>query len=595
LKYFKGISFYIVLLVIILAILSIFSLSQDPETKSYTHLLSQLNKVQSISLEGNKATVVSQKEKYTVIIPSIEKFMDEVNPYVKNNQIALEGKPLSTAPWWVTILPTVGLIVIFILFWVFFLQQSQGGGGNRVMSFGKSRAKMSVDEKKKVTFEDVAGADEEKEELKEIVEFLKMPRKFVELGARIPKGVLLVGPPGTGKTLLAKAVSGEAGVPFFSISGSDFVEMFVGVGASRVRDLFEQAKKNSPCIVFIDEIDAVGRHRGAGLGGGHDEREQTLNQLLVEMDGFGLNEGVIILAATNRPDILDPALLRPGRFDRRVVVGYPDIKGREQILKVHSRGKPLGDDVKLDDIAKNTSGFTGADLENLLNEAALLAARKDKKVITYEEIKEATFKVVMGPEKKSRVMSDKEKKLTAYHEAGHAIAIKLVSSTDRVDRISIIPSGMAGGYVFGRPEEDVSYRTKSQLLESIVVSLGGRAAEEIVLGEISTGASSDLKHANGVARDIIIKYGMSEKLSNLIFRNENDEVFIGRDFAQSKNYSEETASIIDREVKNIIDNAYEKTLSILKENIHKLHVVAKTLMEKEKIEGPEFEEIFASA
>lgn len=594
-KYFKGISFYIVLLVIILAILSIFSLSQDPETKSYTHLLSQLNKVQSISLEGNKATVVSQKEKYTVIIPSIEKFMDEVNPYVKNNQIALEGKPLSTAPWWVTILPTVGLIVIFILFWVFFLQQSQGGGGNRVMSFGKSRAKMSVDEKKKVTFEDVAGADEEKEELKEIVEFLKMPRKFVELGARIPKGVLLVGPPGTGKTLLAKAVSGEAGVPFFSISGSDFVEMFVGVGASRVRDLFEQAKKNSPCIVFIDEIDAVGRHRGAGLGGGHDEREQTLNQLLVEMDGFGLNEGVIILAATNRPDILDPALLRPGRFDRRVVVGYPDIKGREQILKVHSRGKPLGDDVKLDDIAKNTSGFTGADLENLLNEAALLAARKDKKVITYEEIKEATFKVVMGPEKKSRVMSDKEKKLTAYHEAGHAIAIKLVSSTDRVDRISIIPSGMAGGYVFGRPEEDVSYRTKSQLLESIVVSLGGRAAEEIVLGEISTGASSDLKHANGVARDIIIKYGMSEKLSNLIFRNENDEVFIGRDFAQSKNYSEETASIIDREVKNIIDNAYEKTLSILKENIHKLHVVAKTLMEKEKIEGPEFEEIFASA
>ncbi|HEY9062174.1 MAG TPA: ATP-dependent zinc metalloprotease FtsH [Pseudobacteroides sp.] len=598
-KYFKGISFYIVLLVIILAILSIFSLSQDPESKTYTHLLSQLDKVQSISLEGNKATVITNKAaggaKYTVIIPSIDKFLEEVNPYIKNNQIALEGKPLSTAPWWVTILPTVGLIVIFILFWVFFLQQSQGGGGNRVMSFGKSRAKMSVDEKKKVTFEDVAGADEEKEELKEIVEFLKQPRKFVELGARIPKGVLLVGPPGTGKTLLAKAVSGEAGVPFFSISGSDFVEMFVGVGASRVRDLFEQAKKSSPCIVFIDEIDAVGRHRGAGLGGGHDEREQTLNQLLVEMDGFGLNEGVIILAATNRPDILDPALLRPGRFDRRVVVGYPDIKGREQILKVHARGKPLGEDVKLDDIAKNTSGFTGADLENLLNEAALLAARKDKKVITYEEIKEATFKVVMGPEKKSRVMSEKEKKLTAYHEAGHAIAIKLVSSTDRVDRISIIPSGMAGGYVFGRPEEDLSYRTKSQLLESIVVSLGGRAAEEIILGEISTGASSDLKHANGVARDIIIKYGMSESLSNLIFRNENDEVFIGRDFAQSKNYSEETASIIDREVKSIIDNAYERTLSILKENINRLHVVAKTLMEKEKLEGPEFEEIFASA
>ncbi|KNY28636.1 ATP-dependent zinc metalloprotease FtsH [Pseudobacteroides cellulosolvens] len=594
-KYFKGISFYIVLLVIILAILSIFSLSQDPETKSYTHLLSQLNKVQSISLEGSKATVVTaQKTKYTVIIPSIDKFMDEVNPYVKNGQIALEGKPLSTAPWWVTILPTVGLIVIFILFWVFFLQQSQGGGGNRVMSFGKSRAKMSVDEKKKVTFEDVAGADEEKEELKEIVEFLKQPRKFVELGARIPKGVLLVGPPGTGKTLLAKAVSGEAGVPFFSISGSDFVEMFVGVGASRVRDLFEQAKKNSPCIVFIDEIDAVGRHRGAGLGGGHDEREQTLNQLLVEMDGFGLNEGVIILAATNRPDILDPALLRPGRFDRRVIVGYPDIKGREQILKVHARGKPLDPGVMLDELAKNTSGFTGADLENLLNEAALLAARKDKKQITTEEIKEATFKVVMGPEKKSRVMSEKEKKLTAYHEAGHAIAVKIVSTTNKVDRISIIPAGMAGGYTSYRPDEDIKHYTKSQLIETIVVALGGRAAEEIVLGEVSTGASSDLKRANGVARDIIIKYGMSEKLSNLIFGNENDEVFIGRDFAQSKNYSDETASIIDSEIKSIIDNAYARTLSLLKENINKLHKTAEVLLEKEKIEGPEFEEIFAS-
>ncbi len=594
-KYFKGISFYIVLLVIILAILSIFSLSQDPETKTYTHLLSQLNKVQSISLEGSKATVITaQKTKYTVIIPSIDKFMDEVNPYVKNNQIALEGKPLSTAPWWVTILPTVGLIVIFILFWVFFLQQSQGGGGNRVMSFGKSRAKMSVDEKKKVTFEDVAGADEEKEELKEIVEFLKQPRKFVELGARIPKGVLLVGPPGTGKTLLAKAVSGEAGVPFFSISGSDFVEMFVGVGASRVRDLFEQAKKNSPCIVFIDEIDAVGRHRGAGLGGGHDEREQTLNQLLVEMDGFGLNEGVIILAATNRPDILDPALLRPGRFDRRVIVGYPDIKGREQILKVHARGKPLDPSVMLDELAKNTSGFTGADLENLLNEAALLAARKDRKQITTEEIKEATFKVVMGPEKKSRVMSEKEKKLTAYHEAGHAIAVKIVSTTNKVDRISIIPAGMAGGYTSYRPDEDIKHYTKSQLIETIVVALGGRAAEEIVLGEVSTGASSDLKRANGVARDIIIKYGMSEKLSNLIFGNENDEVFIGRDFAQSKNYSDETASIIDGEIKSIIDNAYARTLSLLKENINKLHKTAEVLLEKEKIEGPEFEEIFAS-
>jgi cell division protease FtsH len=461
------------------------------------------------------------------------------------------------------------------------------------MSFGKSRAKMTIDDKRKVTFDDVAGADEEKEELKEIVDFLKSPKKFVELGARIPKGVLLVGPPGTGKTLLAKAVSGEAGVPFFSISGSDFVEMFVCVGASRVRDLFDQAKKNSPCIVFIDEIDAVGRHRGAGLGGGHDEREQTLNQLLVEMDGFGINEGVIILAATNRPDILDPALLRPGRFDRRVVVGLPDIKGREEILKVHARGKPLSSDVRLDDLAKNTSGFTGADLENLLNEAALLAARKDKKRIGMEEIKEATFKVVMGPEKKSRVMNEKEKKLTAYHEAGHAIAVKIASSTDKVDRISIIPSGMAGGYTSFRPEEDKSYQTKSQLVETIVIALGGRAAEELVLGEISTGAYSDLKHANNVARNMVTKYGMSEKLENLIFGSENDEVFIGRDFGHTRNYSEEVAAEIDNEVKTIISNAYERTVSILKENMEKLHNLANALLEKEKLEGQEFEEIFA--
>lgn len=602
-KYFKGISFYIVLLVIILAILSIISYGGDLEQKSYTDLIREINtgdkgNVSAIELEGTKATVTLKNPaatKFTVIIPSVDIFMNEIGDRVKNNEIVLKGVQPSAAPWWVTILPTVGLIVIFILFWVFFLQQSQGGGGSRVMSFGKSRAKMTIDDKKKITFEDVAGADEEKEELKEIVEFLKQPRKFVELGARIPKGVLLVGPPGTGKTLLAKAVSGEAGVPFFSISGSDFVEMFVGVGASRVRDLFDQAKKNSPCIVFIDEIDAVGRHRGAGLGGGHDEREQTLNQLLVEMDGFGLNEGVIILAATNRPDILDPALLRPGRFDRRVVVGLPDIRGREQILNVHARGKPLGSDVKLDDLAKSTPGFTGADLENLLNEAALLAARKDKKQITMEEIKEATFKVVMGPEKKSRVMSEKEKKLTAYHEAGHAIAVKMVSSTDKVDRISIIPSGMAGGYTAFKPDEDKRYHTKSELLESIVISLGGRAAEEIVLGEISTGAYGDLKHANGVARNMITKYGMSEKLGNLIFGNENDEIFIGRDFAQARNYSEEVAATIDNEVKGIIDSAYERTVKLLKDNINKLHGVANALLEKEKLEGAEFEEIFAGA
>ncbi|MCR4435149.1 MAG: ATP-dependent zinc metalloprotease FtsH [Clostridiales bacterium] len=605
-KYFKGISFYIVLFVVILAILTFIQNTDNPVEMSYSDLLINIenNNVESIVLENNKATVVLVKplpntktDRYTAYISQdITSFMTEVNAAIKSGQIkSFKNQPPPSAPWWVAILPTLGLIVIFVLFWIFFLQQSQGGGGNRVMSFGKSRAKMSTDDKKKVTFEDVAGADEEKEELKEIVEFLKSPKKFVELGARIPKGVLLVGPPGTGKTLLAKAVSGEAGVPFFSISGSDFVEMFVGVGASRVRDLFDQAKKNSPCIVFIDEIDAVGRHRGAGLGGGHDEREQTLNQLLVEMDGFGVNEGVIILAATNRPDILDPALLRPGRFDRRVVVGLPDIKGREQILKVHARGKPLGSDVKLDELAKNTSGFTGADLENLLNEAALLSARKDKKKITMEEIKEATFKVIMGPEKKSRVMSENEKRLTAYHEAGHAIAVKLVSSTDKVDRISIIPSGMAGGFTSFRPEEDKSYHTKKQLLESIAIALGGRAAEELVLGEISTGAYNDLKQANGVARNMITKYGMSDNLENLIFGNENDEVFLGRDFGHTRNYSEEIAAEIDKEVKKIIDSSYGRIISMLKENIDKLHKIAAALLEKEKLEGAEFEELFASA
>lgn len=605
-KYFKGISFYIVLFVIILVILTVYSSTGSPKELPYSDLLTQvrLGNVDTIVLEGNKATVVfkqnpvpdSKINEFIVYVPSVDKFTDLVTDAHDKGQIkSFKTQNPPSPPWWVAILPTIGLIVIFVLFWVFFLQQSQGGGGSRVMSFGKSRAKMSIDDKKKITFDDVAGADEEKEELREIVEFLKQPKKFVELGARIPKGVLLVGPPGTGKTLLAKAVSGEAGVPFFSISGSDFVEMFVGVGASRVRDLFDQAKKNAPCIVFIDEIDAVGRHRGAGLGGGHDEREQTLNQLLVEMDGFGVNEGVIILAATNRPDILDPALLRPGRFDRRVVVGLPDIKGREQILRVHARNKPLGSDVKLDELAKSTPGFTGADLENLLNEAALLAARNNRKHITMEEIKEATFKVVMGPEKKSRVMSEKEKKLTAYHEAGHAIAVKMVSTTDRVDRISIIPAGMAGGYTSFKPDEDKRYHTKAQLVESIMISLGGRAAEEIVLGEVSTGAYSDLKHANGVARNMITKYGMSDSLGNLIFGNESDEVFIGRDFAQARTYSEEVAAKIDKEVKSIIDAAYEKVVSVLKENINKLHNVANALIEKEKLEGSEFEEIFAGA
>ena len=601
-KYFKGLSFYIVIFVIILFILTLYSTSGTIPEMSYSEFLSEIENrnIQNVSLKGDEATVElvtakqdSTNKKYVVNISSVDSFTDLMTKSLINKQVKnfrIERPP--SAPWWVSILPTVGLIVIFVIFWVFFLQQSQGGGGNRVMSFGKSKAKMSTDDKKKVTFDDVAGADEEKEELKEIVEFLKQPKKFIELGARIPKGVLLVGPPGTGKTLLAKAVSGEAGVPFFSISGSDFVEMFVGVGASRVRDLFEQAKKNAPCIVFIDEIDAVGRHRGAGLGGGHDEREQTLNQLLVEMDGFGVNEGVIILAATNRPDILDPALLRPGRFDRRVFVGLPDIKGREAILKVHIKGKPLGSDVRLDELAKSTPGFTGADLENLLNEAALLAARKNKKRIEMEEIKEATFKVVVGPEKKSRVMSEKEKKLTAYHEAGHAIAVKVASTTDKVDRVSIIPSGRAGGYTAHKPDQDKTYHTKAQLMEEIVISMGGRAAEDLVLGEISTGAYSDLKHANGVARSMITKFGMSERLGNLIF-DENDEVFIGRDFGHTKLYSEEVASEIDKEIKKLIDTGYENARNILKDNMEKLHRIAEALLEKEKLEGMEFEQIFA--
>ena len=604
-KYIKGISFYIIIFIVIIVIITFFQTTDNPSKMVYSDLLTQVSagNVKSIDLQTDTATVVLKKPieenskvtKFVVVVPP------DVTSASNRFTEAYEKKLIERfnvvtppqAPWWISILPTIGFIIILILIWFFFIQQSQGGGGgNRVMSFGKSRAKLSVDDKKKVTFENVAGADEEKEELAEIVEFLKAPKKFVELGARIPKGVLLVGPPGTGKTLLAKAVSGEAGVPFFSISGSDFVEMFVGVGASRVRDLFEQAKKNAPCIVFIDEIDAVGRHRGAGMGGGHDEREQTLNQLHVEMDGFGINEGVIILAATNRPDILDPALLRPGRFDRRVVVGLPDIKGREQILKVHSRGKPLDEGVKLDDLARITPGFTGADLENLLNEAALLAARANKKKISHEEIKEAAFKVMMGPEKKSRVMSEIDKKVTAFHEAGHAIAIKLVSKTQKVDRVSIIPAGMAGGYTASRPQEDKSYHTKSQLIEEIIIALGGRAAEEIIMDEVSTGASSDLKKVNQIARNMVTKYGMSDKLGNMIFGNENDEVFLGRDYGHTSNISDEIAGIIDNEVKLIIDSAYEKTINLLKENIDKLNRLAQVLLEKEKVEGAEFEAIF---
>jgi cell division protease FtsH len=603
LKNARGFSFYIIIFIIMALVIMTVNSINNPTDMRYSDFRNQLEagNVQSVLVRSTQADVYllrasspyNTETRYSVSFLSLDSFtalLDDA--YNRGKLTTFDVEKKSTPPWWLEMLPMFAMVILFVFFWIFFIQQSQGGG-NRVMSFGKSRARMAnEDSKMRVRFADVAGADEEKEELEEIVEFLKEPRKYVELGARIPKGVLLVGPPGTGKTLLAKAVAGEAGTPFFSISGSDFVEMFVGVGASRVRDLFEQAKKNAPCIVFIDEIDAVGRHRGAGLGGGHDEREQTLNQLLVEMDGFGVNEGVIILAATNRPDILDPALMRPGRFDRRVVVSYPDIKGREEILKVHAKNKPLEPDVDLKDIAKTTPGFTGADIENLLNEAALLTARKNKKAISMVEIKEANYKVMMGPEKKSRVISDKEKRLTAYHEAGHAIAVRVVSTTVKVDRVTIIPSGRAGGFTSYKPDEDITYTTKAQLVEQIIVALGGRGAEELVLGEVSTGASSDLKKANQIARDMITKYGMSEELSNLVFGDENDEVFLGKSYGHTRNYSEEISAKIDIEVKKIIDDAYAKVKDILNENRQRLEDITKALLEKERIDAEEFEEIF---
>ncbi|WHH57559.1 ATP-dependent zinc metalloprotease FtsH [Petroclostridium sp. X23] len=598
-KYFKGISFYILLFVVILMIFTLYNLPNKTEQKVYSDLVRLIQAGQVKELEIIDRKVISTQNddtKTEITIPDVDTLKEDVGDewqaQVASGKLKVTFQEPPTPPWWVTILPTLGLVVIFILFWVFFLQQSQGGGGSRVMSFGKSRAKLATDDKKKVTFDDVAGADEEKEELKEIVEFLKSPKKFIELGARIPKGVLLVGPPGTGKTLLAKAVSGEAGVPFFSISGSDFVEMFVGVGASRVRDLFEQAKKNAPCIVFIDEIDAVGRHRGAGLGGGHDEREQTLNQLLVEMDGFGINEGVIIVAATNRPDILDPALLRPGRFDRQVVVGVPDVKGREEILKVHSKGKPLGSDIDLSVLAKTTPGFTGADLENLMNEAALLAARQNKKQINMTELEEAIIKVIAGPEKKTRVISGKEKRLTAYHEAGHAVIAKLLPTQDPVHQVSIIPRGRAGGYTLSLPKEDKYYVSKLEMMEDIVELLGGRVAEKLVLDDISSGASNDIQRASSIARKMVTKYGMSDKIGPITFGSEQDEVFIGRDMVQSRNYSEHVAAEIDDEIRMIIDSSYKKCEQLLLDNIDKLHKVAQALLEQEKLDGPQFEEIF---
>ncbi len=537
--------------------------------------------------------------RYTLDVPQV--FFEQVDEFVQENNKTNAENPAKYikynhntdgkgGSWLIELLPTAILTIVMIVAMIFiFRRLSQGMGGDKgTMNFGKARLKKPSDDKRKTTFADVAGADEEKAELAELVEFLKNPKKFNELGARIPKGVLLVGPPGTGKTLLARAVAGEANVPFFSISGSDFVEMFVGVGASRVRDLFEQAKKNSPSIIFIDEIDAVGRQRGAGLGGGHDEREQTLNQLLVEMDGFGANEGVIIIAATNRPDILDKALLRPGRFDRQVAVNYPDVKGREEILKVHARGKPLGPDVNLKTIAQSTSGFTGADLENLLNEAALLAARQGLKAITQPNIDEATIKVVMGTEKKSHVITDEDKKITAYHEAGHAVVSYFLPTQDPVHQISIIPRGMAAGFTMYIPVEDRAHVSKTKLLEDICSLLGGRAAEQLTQSDICTGASNDIERATELARKMVTRYGMSEKLGPVMFGDHNEEVFLGRDFSSTPNYSQETAALIDKEIDSIVTGQYEKAVNILKENMPKVHEVAKELFLNEKIDGEAF-------
>lgn len=531
--------------------------------------------------------VTSEGENFSLEAP---KDYPQIIDKLLAQNVEVDQEPTPKPPWWTGVLSTLLPVLLLIAVFFFMMQQTQGGG-SRVMQFGKSRARLHTDEKTKVTFADVAGADEVKEELEEVVEFLKYPKKFTELGAKIPKGVLLFGPPGTGKTLLARAVAGEAGVPFFSISGSDFVEMFVGVGASRVRDLFEQAKKNAPCIVFVDEIDAVGRQRGAGLGGGHDEREQTLNQLLVEMDGFNVNEGIIIIAATNRPDILDPALLRPGRFDRQITVDRPDVKGREEILKVHVRGKPLAENVDLAVLARGTPGFTGADLANLVNEAALLAARRSKKTITMTELEQSIERVIAGPEKKSRVISEFEKKIVSYHEAGHALVAELLPHCDPLHKVSIIPRGRAGGYTLLLPREDRNYMTRSQLLDQITMMLGGRVAEQIVLQEISTGAQNDLERATGTVRKMITEWGMSEELGPITFGNKQEQVFLGRDIARDRNYSEAVAFAIDKEVKRIMEEAYSKAEKLLTDNIDKLHLIAQTLMEKEVIEAEEFAQL----
>lgn len=600
----RGIVFYFILLTMLYFAVSSLYNKADTVVITYSDIVGFFDKEEVKNFTVDERNIIhivfkdTTKADVTYKLPSLNLFLYSV-PVERLDELTATGglasydfAPPYETPFWMTMLPYLLLFVGFGVLWYYLMNQQGGAGGGKVMNFGKARTKVASDEKRKVTFDDVAGAEEEKLELFEIVDFLKEPRKYLEIGARIPKGILLYGPPGTGKTLLARAVSGEAGVPFYSISGSDFVEMFVGVGASRVRDLFDQAKKTAPCIVFIDEIDAVGRHRGAGLGGGHDEREQTLNQLLVEMDGFGKNEGVIIIAATNRPDILDPALLRPGRFDRQIMVNAPDQKGREEILKVHARGKPFEEDVKLGVIAKTTPGFTGADLENLLNESALLAARRNGKKISMEDVEEATIKVIAGPEKRSRTISEKERKLTAYHEAGHAIVTRALETQNPVHQISIIPRGMAGGYTLSLPTEDKYYSSREEMREEIVTLLGGRAAERLCLTDISTGASNDIERATTIARKMVTVYGMSDELGPIVYGSGSSEVFLGRDFAQPKNYSEDVSSQIDREIKRIIDDCYRRAMEILGSQRDILDKLAALLMEKEKIGAVEFEALF---
>ena len=600
-KFLKGAGFYLLIFIIIVGIVQFSGSSTDKvEEMKFSSVYRELMKenissikiVEDTVLEG---TIKSTNKKFKTYIPEeiqSQQLANELLKQADEGKLQLTGAPKPTTPWFFEILPSLFMLFFVLILWFVFMNQSQGGGG-KVMNFGKSKAKVHKDdEKTRVTFKDVAGLNEEKEDLQEVVDFLKNPKKYIDLGARIPKGILMVGPPGTGKTYLSRAVAGEAGVPFFSISGSDFVEMFVGVGASRVRSLFEDAKKNAPAIIFIDEIDAVGRKRGAGLGGGHDEREQTLNQLLVEMDGFGVNQGIIIMAATNRPDILDPALLRPGRFDRQVVVGAPDVKGREAIFKVHSKNKPLEDDVKVDVLARRTPGFTPADIENLMNEAAILTARKREKKIKMETIEEAITKVIAGVAKKSRVISEPERKLTAYHEAGHAVCAHVLEHVSPVHQVTIVPRGRAGGFTMQLPVEDKFYATKNEMKENIIVLLGGRVAEELTLDDISTGASNDLERVSATARQMVTKYGMSSKLGPMTFGDSEEEVFLGNSIGSKRNYSEEVAFEIDNEIKDIVDVAYKKTKKLLQDNMDSLEYVAQALLIYETLDADQFIKAF---